>query len=72
MREAKDKIVRKNRVVRRLMVEIDDNVYRGLERYCDNYKRSKRWIVEDAINCWIIQRDKETKERQLLAQGEDK
>jgi hypothetical protein len=56
-------VIRKSRPVRDLMVEIDENVYRGLERYCSKYNWTKRRIVEDAINCWIVQRDMEEKAR---------
>lgn len=50
-------ITRKNRPVVNIHVEIDANVYRGLKKYADEYTWSQRRIIEDAINCWIIQRD---------------
>lgn len=59
-----DRRVHKGRPVKALMVEIDETVYRGMERYCLKFGRTKRWLVEDAINCWIIQRDMEAKARE--------
>lgn len=55
---------RKTRSVHVLVVEIDDTLYQGMQRYCEKFGRSKRWLVEDALNCWIIQRDMEAASRQ--------
>jgi hypothetical protein len=55
---------RKKRSVHVLVVEVDNNIYQGMQRYCEKFGRSKRWLVEDALNCWIIQRDMEEANRQ--------
>lgn len=59
-----DTTMRKNMPVRALIVELDSHIYQGLERYAEKFGRSKRWIIEDALNCWIIQRDMEDAKRQ--------
>jgi predicted transcriptional regulator len=63
MRESKITKQRKSKCVHPLTVEIDDHLYQNLIRYCDKFGRSKRWIIEDSLNCWVIQRDMESKKR---------
>lgn len=46
-------------------VELMTSVNERLEEYCKSFGRSKRFIIEDAITCWINQRDLETNKQDV-------
>jgi hypothetical protein len=58
---------RKTGEVHPITIELEANLYKGLLRYCESFGRSKRHIIEDALNCWIADRDMEAAKREADA-----
>jgi len=54
---------RKQQPVVRFNVELFVPLNKRLEDWCKNYGWSKRKVIEDALHCWLNQRELEKQER---------
>ena len=69
MREANTTKTRHMREVHPITIEVDDSIYQRLVAFCCKFDRSKRWIVEDALTCWLNQRDMEAQAKSKESTG---
>lgn len=56
---------RRNQAVTSIHLEVMTAVNERLEAYCHKFGWSKRKIMEDALVCWLNQRDMEAEQRNV-------